>query len=195
MMAETKRRTPASHPVRRTPGGAELRVNENRFGSMEMEIMVVHLLDRRGLPVTELGTGEPLRVEIEYSASKPIPAPNFGVTITKEDGTVCYDTSPAVEGIQMPTVEGRGQIALQIDRLELIGGQYFVDVWVYDEEWAYAYDYHWHVYPLFAGLTTGLKGIVWPPARWEFGDAARIEGNSRVDVEDTTPGSQVLPTD
>jgi lipopolysaccharide transport system ATP-binding protein len=169
MRAETQRRTPASHPVQRTPGGAELRVNENRFGSMELEIVSVHLLDRHGLPVTELDAGAPLRVEIEYSASKPVPAPNFGATITKEDGTVCYDTSPAAEGVQIPTVEGQGKIALQIERLDLIGGQYHVDVWVYDEEWTYAYDYHWHVYPLAVRPTGWIKGVLWPPARWESG--------------------------
>lgn len=55
----------------------------------------VHLLDLEGLPVPELDSGDPLRVEIEYLAPQPICAPIFGVTITRKDGLVCYDTNTA----------------------------------------------------------------------------------------------------
>jgi lipopolysaccharide transport system ATP-binding protein len=172
MSAETRRRTPATHPVMRTPAGAELRVNENRFGSMEMEIVAVRLLDPAGLPVTELDSGDPLRVEIEYLAPDPISAPIFCVTISREDGLVCYETSTEGSGTHLPTVHGPGQIFFQIERLDLIGEQYYVDIGVYEREWAYAYDYHWHVYPLIIRLTRGEKGIVRPPHRWEVGDVS-----------------------
>jgi lipopolysaccharide transport system ATP-binding protein len=169
MAAETKRRTPATQPVLHTTTGTELRVNESRFGSLEMEIVAVRLLDPAGLPVTELECGDPLRVEIEYLAPKPIQAPIFGATISLDDGTVCYDTSTEAMGLQMPTLEGSGQISLQIERLDLIGEQYYVDVGVYHHEWAHAYDYHWHVYPLIVRQATAEKGILRPPTRWEFG--------------------------
>jgi lipopolysaccharide transport system ATP-binding protein len=170
MAVETRRRTPVTQPVLRTPTGAELRGNENRFGSMEMEIVAVRLLDRAGLLVTELNSGDPLRVEIEYLAPEPIRAPIFGVTISREDGLVCYDTSTDPKGLHLPTIHGPGQISFQIERLDLIGEQYYVDVGVYEREWAYAYDYHWHVYPLTIRSTGGEKGIVRPPHRWEVGD-------------------------
>jgi lipopolysaccharide transport system ATP-binding protein len=169
MSAETRRRTPTTRPAARTPTGEELRVNENRFGSLEMEIVAVWLLDPAGLPVTELDSGDPLRVEIEYVAPNPIPEPIFGVTISREDGQVCYDTSTDLAGHRLPTVHGPGQITFHIERLDLIGGQYYVDVGVYEHEWAYAYDYHWHVYPLVIRPTGGEKGILHPPHRWEMG--------------------------
>ncbi len=172
MSAETRRRTPATHPVMRTPAGAELRVNENRFGSMEVEIVAVRLLDPAGFPVTELDSGDSLHIEIEYLAPNPIPRPIFGVTISREDGLVCYDTSTDLAGHRLPTVHGSGQITFQIERLDLNGGQYYVDVGVYEREWAYAYDYHWHVYPLIVRPTGGEKGILHPPHRWEFGDVS-----------------------
>ncbi len=172
MSAETRRRTPATHPVMRTPAGAELRVNENRFGSMEVEIVAVRLLDPAGFPVTELDSGDALHIEIKYLAPSPIPRPIFGVTISREDGLVCYDTSTDLAGHRLPTVHGSGQITFQIERLDLNGGQYYVDVGVYEREWAYAYDYHWHVYPLTVRPTGGEKGILHPPHRWEFGDVS-----------------------
>jgi lipopolysaccharide transport system ATP-binding protein len=170
MSAETQRRTPTTQPAVRTPTGAELRVNENRFGSLEMEIVSVRLLGLGDLAVTALNSGDPLRVEIEYQAPMPISNPIFGVTISREDGFICYDTSTAATGISLPTVQGPGCIAFQMERLDLIGGQYYVDVGVYESDWAYAYDYHWHVYPLLVHATGNEKGVLRPPHRWELTD-------------------------
>jgi SAM-dependent methyltransferase len=167
--AETRQRTPAEQPPSQTSMGTELRVNENRFGSLELEITAVHLFDINGSPVTELDSGASLRVEIEYLTSHSIHAPIFGVTISRQDGLVCYDTHTKAAGLSLPLLEGRGQIALHLDRLDLNCGQYFVDVGVYEQNWAYAYDYHWHVYPLLIASTTNEKGILCPPRRWEIG--------------------------
>lgn len=177
MTTETRRRTPAAQPVLRTPTGAELRVNENRFGSLELEIIAVHLLDLEGLPATELASGDPLCVQIEYLTPQPIPAPIFGVTISREDGLVCYDTSTAAAGLTLPMLQGRGQIVLHLERLDLNGGQYYVDVGVYERDWAYAYDYHWHVYPLLVRPTGGEKGILRPPHRWEVCGALALQAS------------------
>ena len=69
ILAETRRRTPLSWPVLRTPTDTELRVNENRFGSLEMEVISVRLLNPQGFPITEIDSGGALRVEINYLAS------------------------------------------------------------------------------------------------------------------------------
>jgi len=168
MSAETRRRTPAARPARRASSGEELRVNQNRFGSQEMEIVSVRLFDSAGSPVTEMDSGDPLHVEIAYRAPTPIPAPIFGVTISREDGQVCYDTSTDHAGHHLPAVHGSGQVSFHVERLDLTGGQYYVDAGVYEREWAYAYDYHWHVYPLAIRPTSSGKGVLHPPNRWNF---------------------------
>jgi len=142
MTAETRRRTPAKRPALRTPTGTELRVNENRFGSLELEIVSVRLLDLEGLPLTELESGAALCVEIEYLAPQSIDAPIFSVTISREDGVTCYDTSTAAAGLSLPAIQGQGQLTLHLERLDLSGGQYYVDVGVCERDWTYAYDYH-----------------------------------------------------
>jgi lipopolysaccharide transport system ATP-binding protein len=137
-----------------------------------MEIVAVRLLGPAGFPLTELDSGAPLRVEIEYLAPEPVEAPIFGITISREDGFICYDTSTAATGVHLPAVHGLGQIIFHIERLDLIGEQYYVDVGVYEREWAYAYDYHWHVYPLIIRPTGSEKGILRPPHRWELPDVS-----------------------
>ena len=51
-----------------------------------------------------------------------IEAPHFSVTISCEDGQVCYDTNTTVTGLCLAALQGRGRIALQIERLDLNGG-------------------------------------------------------------------------
>ncbi len=81
----------------------------------------------------------------------------------------------AAAGLTLPTLQGGGQIVLHLERLDLNGGQYYVDVGVYEREWAYAYDYHWHVYPLLVRPTGGEKSILCPPHRWEIGDTRTLQ--------------------
>lgn len=177
MSAETRRRTPATRPATRTTTGAVLQVNENRFGSLEVEIIAVRLLDSQGLPALELGSGDPLCVEIDYLAPRAVHAPAFGVTIIREDEVVCYDTSTAAAGLTLPTVQGQGQITLRLERLDLSGGLYYLDVGVYERDWAYAYDYHWHVYSLVIRPTEGEKGILRPPHHWEVGGSPALHAS------------------
>ncbi|MBV9385190.1 MAG: Wzt carbohydrate-binding domain-containing protein [Chroococcidiopsidaceae cyanobacterium CP_BM_ER_R8_30] len=96
--------------------------------------------------------------------------PPFGVTISREDEQICFDISAASVGLSLPLIQGRGQITLHLDRLDLSGGQYFVNVGINERNWAYAYDYHWHVYPLSIHSTVSKQGILCPPCRWEFSD-------------------------
>ena len=164
MRSQTQKRTPAK-PPQLTQSGVELRVNDNRFGSMEVEITSVRLWP------SEINSGESLSVEIEYQLDKPVDAPIFSVTISREDGQICLDTNTA--SAALPLISAGGQITLHLERLDLSGGHYFVDVGVYEQTWAYAYDYHWHVYPLLIRSATG-KGILCPPNRWEIRSSAHI---------------------
>jgi len=173
-LAETKRRTPAEWPVVQTDAGTELRINENRFGSLELEITAVKLLNGKGLPTNELKSGDQLCVVIAYNASQPIPGPIFFININREDGLLCYDTTTSGAGLNLPTIQGNGQVKLYIERLDLTRGLYYVNVGVCERDWAYSYDYHQRVYPLVISSDGGEKGIIHPPHRWE------IEGEQKL---------------
>jgi hypothetical protein len=90
-------------------------------------------------------------------------------------------------GRLVPLAEGKGTIRLQVDRLDLGNGQYYVNPGVYEKNWAYAYDYHWHVYPLYVRSTVQQKTILCPPYRWEF------EGKMQVaDLPEPAPQTHAL---
>ncbi|MCY7383956.1 MAG: Wzt carbohydrate-binding domain-containing protein [Microcoleus sp. CAN_BIN18] len=162
MRSETEKRTPM-RPPEVTSTGSELRVNENRFGSLEVEIT-----DVKVLPDEEIDSGDAVTIEIHYSVPKQISAAIFGVTISREDGQNCFDTNTNQMGRLVPLAKGEGKIRLHLDRLDLGNGQYYVNAGVYEKSWAYAYDYHWHVYPLYVRSTVHQKTILCPPYHWEF---------------------------
>lgn len=161
MRSETQKRTPP-RPPQMTKGGIELRLNENRFGSLEVEIVDVQLL-----PTSHINSGDGLIVEIEYSLIQPIDAPIFNVSITQEDGQVCLNTNTQNQGILPLFLQNSGKIRVSFERLDLSGGKYYVNVGVYESNWTYTYDFHWHVYPLFVQSKTKQSGILNPPCRWE----------------------------
>lgn len=165
--AETRRRAPAGRLAIRTSRGTELIINENRFGSLELEITEVRLLDKQGRSATELEGGASLRVEIDYLAPQPIVAPIFQVHIYREDGLVCFDLNTEDTEMKLSTVQGSRQIALNLDRLDLNSGLYYVDVGAYTQDWTYAYDYHSNVYPLVV-YGDESKAILRSPHSWDL---------------------------
>ncbi len=113
-------------------------------------------------------SGEGLTVEINYRALQTITAPIFVVTISRKDGFICYDTSTASLGLNNADAHGQGTVRLRLERLDLMGGEYYLDVGVFTQDWSYAYDYHWHVYPLNVTSEGIEKGVIRPPHQWEF---------------------------
>lgn len=165
---ETRRRTPDGSNITSTQFGTTLQPQTNRFGSQEVQIESVEIFGRAHVPTSEVGTGEPISVRIRYFAHKPLPGPIFSVSVSREDGLICFDTNTAAQGIELPPVAGRGEIVLHLQRLDLAGGRYFVDVGIFEQKWAFGYDYHWHVYPLTIQSPRVDVGFLHPPHVWEL---------------------------
>jgi len=163
----------------RSVAGLDLRLRENRFGSMEMEITKVQLLPREAIK-----TGDPLVVKINYQSPQRLASPIFAVSISQPDGTVCLDQNTQSSLVAVPDLMGHGAVQLAFDRLDLGAGEYFVDVGVFEAAWGHAYDYHWHVYPLVVEGKPCSKGVLAPPLHWSMlpgGDqpGSKPEGPSR----------------
>lgn len=144
-----------------------LRLQETRFGSQEMQMTAVSLQNRNGQPIANLEAGSSLRVEIEFHAPNPIASPVFGVTIKQNKKPVLRLNSKS-GGMELPMVVGNGRIALYIERVDLATGNYFVDVGVHEQNWAYTYDFHTAVYPLHIHSEQNGKFLYQPPHQWHI---------------------------
>ncbi|MGD9852486.1 MAG: ABC transporter ATP-binding protein [Nitrospirales bacterium] len=166
---ETRRRTPETGPTISTPTGAALRLHDNRFGSLELQIAGVCFHNSKGLQIKEIASGDPLTLEIKFQSSQLIDSANVILTIRREDGLYCFDTYTLIDEAAMPKLGELGLIILTFERLDLVEGTYTFDVSLYHRNWDYAYDSHLHVYSLLVHNDTRSKGPFCPPHRWHIG--------------------------
>ncbi|MGI9263384.1 MAG: ABC transporter ATP-binding protein [Gammaproteobacteria bacterium] len=163
---ETAARTPLPDPTDTTGMQSELVLRDNRLGSQEVRITGVYISDLEGNTAKAIAAGQPARLVLEYEAKKPVDGAIFGVSISTEDGRVCLEVSTAHASVEQHALGGKGAVVLELFQLELRPGSYFVDVGIYEREWRYAYDYHWHVYPIEIKPTETKMGHRSVPHRW-----------------------------
>lgn len=146
---------------------------------MEAEIIEVRLL-----PQDVLQPGDTLSVEIDYQTSQPLDSAVFSIAIIREDGQVCIDVNTLDMGIDCVKLHDRGTIKLSVDRLDLCGGRYHVNVGLHKQNLSYAYDYHCQAYPLIVDAPLQWKGMLCPPMRWfeVLADGESLLKNNRQDL-------------
>jgi lipopolysaccharide transport system ATP-binding protein len=142
-------------------GRGTLRLGETRFGSQEATITAVELCDPTGAAVTKLapGSGIVVRMSLDAALDEPVHAV---VALRRDDDVLCVDVN-ALFDPPLPR-----EVRVEIPRLDLGGGRYFVDVGLYDAAWERTLDLHWHVYTVVVHGSAGTthRPVVVPPAVW-----------------------------
>jgi ABC-type polysaccharide/polyol phosphate transport system ATPase subunit len=105
---------------------------EYRWGSREVEIPTVRLLDAHDHPITSLRTGDTLTIAFGYHAARRVSRPVFGMAVYHEDGTHLTGPNTRTGGLAIPEVDGDGEVRYTIDHLSLLPGRYVVSVSAYD---------------------------------------------------------------
>jgi lipopolysaccharide transport system ATP-binding protein len=166
MDAETERRAEAIS----SRGMAEVDLpsieGASRSGTLEVEIAAVRLLPSQ---VRTGGTlqSEPIVIEVDLLPHVPADEPIVGVSLHRvSDYTKVLDVTTDADGVRLGRVDRPQTVTLTLDRLDLEPGSYRFDVGVYERNWAYVYDYHWHAYPLEIVSAGGGFG---PSRRWSTG--------------------------
>ena len=154
-------------PVVRTERGVEVPINEERFGSVELEITGVRLADASASDVTTLASGAPLTIGIDYVANERLIAPLFRVRILRSDGIVCYDVNSEHSELSASSIHGPGLVSLRLDRVDLNEGRYTLDVSVHAQDWAYAYDQKSAVCSFTVGEGGPADAVVKPSHHWD----------------------------
>jgi lipopolysaccharide transport system ATP-binding protein len=161
-----------SATVERTPpqggGQDDLELRRNRFGSQELVIERVRIL---GTADGELEVGGSLDIRFELRPTGgPIDAPIVGVSIRRVGDVLCYDSSTKADGVVIGDVDGPIEVELSFPRLDLLPGEYVLDLGVYEATWAFAYDYHWHAYGLTVLGAASDRGVFRPRHAWTIGE-------------------------
>jgi lipopolysaccharide transport system ATP-binding protein len=143
---------------------------KKRWGTREIEITAVRLLDGAEEETFLFESGQPAAIEIGYRINRPAETPVFGIGIYRDDGTYCYGTNTDIEDIPIDDLDSAGVVRVAFDSFAFIEGTYTLDVAVHTLG-GYAYDYYLH-YCTFA-VRSRLKdaGVFRPAHHWELNPA------------------------
>jgi lipopolysaccharide transport system ATP-binding protein len=141
-----------------------------RLGTGDIEITGVRLLDKEQKEQETFVTGEPLTVEISFTAHKPVKEPEFGLAIYRQDGIQVNGPNTQFAGLHIDEVVGQGKVCYQIHALPLLPANYVLSVAAHDSRYTLTYDHHVKAYPfqVDSGGTRELYGLVEIPATWSW---------------------------
>ncbi|OUC12621.1 MAG: ABC transporter ATP-binding protein [Alkalinema sp. CACIAM 70d] len=139
--------------------------------SQEVEIKQVQLTTLQGERISEvnpiaIASGEGLCIEVEYEGHQELDNVIISISISHEDGQIYFNTNTSTPGLTLSVTQNRSKISLQVDRLDLSGGNYFVNVGLFSPDWNLTYDYHWHRYPFTIQWTPNEQSWLHPPRHW-----------------------------
>jgi lipopolysaccharide transport system ATP-binding protein len=167
MSQETLERTPVGAPDDEGPV-----LGRRRFGSQEMVFSRVEI---RGSSRTAgnrpiVQSGGPLVVSFAIeSRSGGIDEPVVGMTVRRtDDEAILISVNTSADQVLLGRDVKRRELELTIDRLDLPGGDYFIDVGLYESSWDHAYDYHYASYQLRVEGPEMTEGVLLPPRHWRL---------------------------
>jgi ABC-type polysaccharide/polyol phosphate transport system ATPase subunit len=162
-------------PVQEPEGPPDMfQATEGRWGSREVEITKVELLDDTGTVAHVFQSGERVTMRLSVKAKEPVTDFVFGVGLFNADGVCCYGTNTEVEELTAESLTGEGYVDLMIDSLDLVEGTYKLDAAVHKKD-GYPYDYHRLLYTFRVKSRTKDVGIFRPPHRWAFSSTVKLK--------------------
>ena len=163
---------PVAHPA--DPTTNMFQATEGRWGSREVEITDVALIDQSGQATHVFHSGDPLAIRLRIRAHQPTADCVFGVGLFNAEGVCCYGTNTYLEEMQPASISGDAEATFAVDTLELVEGTYKVDVAVHKRD-GYPYDYHRLLYTFRVKSRTHDVGIYRPKHRWVFSSNVRFD--------------------
>jgi ABC-type polysaccharide/polyol phosphate transport system ATPase subunit len=150
---------------------------EGRWGSREVEVVAVAVLNARGEETHLVQSGEAISIRMTIRARRDVHDFVFGIGIFNLDGVCVYGTNTAIDGLEPDTLSGDAEVRFRIDALSLVEGTYKLDVAVHKRD-GVPYDYHRLLYSFRVASPAGDIGIYRPPHRWEIAGGARFRDPS-----------------
>lgn len=112
-----------------------------RIMTFDAEIMRVSLMNREGIPVTVVPSGEAVRVAVDVRFNKPVEHPVFSFTIRTADGRIVYDTTTRWRELETPCFAAGEQCRVDYELdLPLLDGEFELGVDIAQSDFSHYYD-------------------------------------------------------
>jgi ABC-type polysaccharide/polyol phosphate transport system ATPase subunit len=154
----------------------------NRWGTRDIEITGVRMLDDTGREHTSFATGSELTVAVDYLIHADVKEFVVGLDIKRSDGISLSGPNTKTANCRVTSGEPgtRGTMTYTIPRLGLLGAKYFLSALIYDGSFNHAFD---HIEDMIAFRVVdekGRRGMVDLDGVWEqsVADEARAYGRA-----------------
>jgi ABC-type polysaccharide/polyol phosphate transport system ATPase subunit len=155
-------------PTETPPGeGSVHGYRPGRWGSREVEITRVRLVDSRGRERHVFVPGEALTLAMSVRTSAPVEDFVFGLGLFGADGVSIYGTNTDLEDWKPRRLEGEAEVSLVLEDLRLVEGTYLLDVAAHRKDGT-PYDYHRGLYSFRVKSRIKDVGLYRPAHRWAF---------------------------
>jgi lipopolysaccharide transport system ATP-binding protein len=141
-----------------------------RWGTREIEITKVEMLDAEGQERDVFETGGTLTVRMHYIAHKRVHDPVFGIAIHHRSGLHINGPNTRFANYPIDYVEGEGTIDYTIEQLPLLEGEYSFTAAAYDYTMGHPYDHHERKYRFRVQAATMREryGLFYIPSSWHW---------------------------
>jgi ABC-type polysaccharide/polyol phosphate transport system ATPase subunit len=140
---------------------------EERWGSGEIVLRRVAIVDHQGRDLVALGAGTPVTIEMDVEVRVAQEDFVFGVGIYHADGTCVYGTNTDVEGYLPVKLEQDGRVRFVMPSLDLVAGSYRIDAAVHTRN-GRAFDYRRGCIRFIVGSRVHDIGVYRPRHEWKF---------------------------
>lgn len=158
---------------------------EERWGSGEVVLRRVALVDAKGFELVALGAGSAVTIDIDVDVRVPQEDFVFGIGIYHADGTCVYGTNTDLEGFAPERLDAAGRVRFTMPSLDLVAGQYRIDAAIHTRN-GRAFDYRRGVLRFVVGSRVHDIGVYRPKHTWQFEGGI---GLRQVDVRRNVPAS------
>jgi ABC-2 type transport system ATP-binding protein len=140
-----------------------------RWGSKEVRIDRVEILDAAGAPADHLRTGDAAVFRFHYTANEPVPNPVFGLAVHTIEGVHVTGTNTRVADLTCDLPLGPGTVDFRVPRLLLVPGVYDFTAVVYDHTCSHPYDHVERMlrFDVEPGVPRDNEGVVSLGGSWD----------------------------
>lgn len=142
-----------------------IKENKKRWGSGEVIIEKVTIVDAEGIERSELSNREKFSVRIDYKSQKEIKDAVIGIAIYRDDQTYIYGTNTLIDYLEPTTLRREGTVWLKFDNLPLNAGRYTLD-FAFHRPDGFNYDFLREACSLVIKNRLSEVGVVSVPHKW-----------------------------
>lgn len=140
--------------------------NEKNVDIAKLERVTIY--NSKGLNVENISHGDNIRVKVEYFVNdENIANPVLGLAILRIDNLYICGVNTLLDKIEIPWKKGMNTFWLDYDEFNLVGGQYYFDVALYDKTATVSFDYQTKFKSFFVSMEYVAEGITVLKHSWK----------------------------